>query len=133
MKSLQQLFSKKARIYWRWQIGLFLLTINLFFLSCSKQEDIYPMEQNRISIAKQQFLHDSTTFENKGIKPVYNFRQSLQRIIHWEKAFKNDSLIYVPISLMLPEGMTINGSKKMPNESWLVIRGEKIIPCNRTG
>lgn len=125
MKYLNHLFSTKARLDWRWPICLFLLTINLLTESCSKLADIHPIEQNPISLAKQQFLKDSTAFWNTGAKPTYNFRQSLERGIHWEKAFIADSLIYVPISLILPEGMTVNGSKKLPNETWLIIQIKK--------
>ncbi len=55
------------------------------FNSCDKYEyDIY-IDDNRLLKFKSKFKEDSATFYKSFDRTNYNFRQSLTRIIHWDK------------------------------------------------
>lgn len=83
-----------------------LITLVLcVFISCNKYENPHILSNKELlSDIRSNFKKDSLSFYKSFDKTTYNFRQSLTRIIHWNKAKqKNDTLI-VPITLQLPKG-----------------------------
>ena len=104
-------------------ITITLLAILLAF-SCSKYEDLptVEVEKDPITLAKEQFQRDSIAFARSGVNPNYNFRQSLTRRINWSESISTDSLLYVPLRMVLPDGtVTSDGANELPNKAWLVI------------
>ena len=101
----------------RYKILLFLVS-TLFLYNC-KRED-FPLEKesgNRVSVEllKARFHSDSIAFSKFNVPPDFNFRQSLQRKIMWDKAIHSkDGLVYIPVKLSLPANQLAtfkNGSK----------------------
>lgn len=73
-------------------------------------------------MAKEQFRKDSIAFARSGVSPNYNFRQSLVRKLNWAESITKDSLLYVPLRMILQDGMLMSdGSNSLPNKAWLVI------------
>lgn len=101
----------------KYKILLFLVS-TLFLYNC-KRED-FPLEKesgNRVSVEllKARFHSDSIAFSKFNVPPDFNFRQSLQRKIMWDKAIHSkDGLVYIPVKLSLPANQLAtfkNGSK----------------------
>ena len=93
---------------------LLYLTLLFSLHACSKIE--VPLEdfgQDEFGAVKEFFKKDSTAYY-AGNRPNYNFRQSLQRVILWERAYRQNNKVFVPVRLRLPEGMTTDES-----EGWL--------------
>lgn len=57
------------------------------------------MDQVRV-----EFRRDSIDFYSTFDVQKYNFRQSLSRIIHWDRAREKTDTVIVPITLKLPDG-----------------------------
>lgn len=75
------------------------------FISCNKYENPYPLSNNELlSEIRSEFKNDSLSFYQSFDKTTYNFRQSLTRVIHWNKSKQKNDTVVIPITLKLPEG-----------------------------
>lgn len=83
-----------------------LITLVLcVFISCNKYENPHIISNKELlSDIRSNFKKDSLSFYQSFDKTTYNFRQSLTRIIHWNKAKQNNDTLIVPITLQLPKG-----------------------------
>lgn len=89
------------------QFVSFIVILCAFCLnSCNKYEYDISNEESSLLNFKSKFKEDSTTFYKNFDKTNYNYRQSLTRIIHWEKAKLNNDTVRIPITLQLPQGQT---------------------------
>jgi len=80
--------------------------LGLGFSACQKDRESFDTskQSDLISKVQSEFKSDSASFYRLFDREKYNYRQSLKRIIHWNKSkFKNDT-ITVPITLQLPKG-----------------------------
>ncbi|MGG5905547.1 hypothetical protein, partial [Sphingobacterium daejeonense] len=76
---------------------LFLGVIILLIFSCQKLDinDVNMIDQlqDKIAHLEKTFKNDSTSYYLKN-SPNYNFRQSLQRVIHWNQGFIDENKNY---------------------------------------
>ncbi|MGJ1421654.1 hypothetical protein ACR79T_18700 [Sphingobacterium spiritivorum] len=114
---------------------LLFLALALIVYSCNRED--FPIEKesgNRVSIEllKARFHSDSIAFSKSNVQPDFNFRQSLQRKIMWDKAIHSkDGLFYIPVKLSLPANQLAtfkNGSKDYGFKVFLRIDPKANIP-----
>lgn len=114
---------------------LLFLALTLIVYSCNRED--FPLEKesgNRVSIEllKARFHSDSVAFSKFNAQPDFNFRQSLQRRIIWNKAIHStDGHVYIPVKLSLPANQLAtfeNGSKNYGFKVFLRIDPNANIP-----
>ncbi|MGJ1386756.1 hypothetical protein ACR782_11180 [Sphingobacterium spiritivorum] len=114
---------------------LLFLALTLIVYSCNRED--FPLEKesgNRVSIEllKARFHSDSVAFSKFNAQPDFNFRQSLQRRIIWNKAIHStDGHVYIPVKLSLPANQLAtfeNGSKDYGFKVFLRIDPNANIP-----
>ncbi|MCT1530796.1 hypothetical protein M3B46_07310 [Sphingobacterium daejeonense] len=107
---------------------LFLGVIILLIFSCQKLDinDVNNIDQlqDKIAHLEKTFKNDSTSYYLKN-SPNYNFRQSLQRVIHWNQGFIDENKNYIfPVSLKIPEKSNLifdDGTKILKHKTFFVI------------
>lgn len=84
---------------------IFIVLLSYVFISCKKYEEpILISNKDLLTDVRSEFEKDSLSFYQTFDKKKYNFRQSLNRIIHWNKAKINSDTLIIPITLQLTNG-----------------------------
>lgn len=103
--------------------GIFIILI--LILSCEKREIwLETAEEASISALKSNFEAKRIAFESMPDKPDYNFRQELQRTIHWDRSHQSeDGRYFVPLTLTLEgeHARFSNGTHTYPYQTVLMI------------